>query len=126
MTSLTSSSGTFCLIRKVQSNRRLKDTDRFVIPPPPEEEMLASQALGSTPLLARTKQEGYGVIASEPRKTVELPRHQSLNHTSFLNDPKRTNNREIKNIADRLGFTLNSKLNSSYEMFKFFDKDNDG
>lgn len=46
--------------------------------------------------------------------------------SSTVKGAKEYTNREMKNLADRLGFTLNSKVNNSFDMFKFFDKDNDG
>lgn len=76
--------------------------------------------------MLRNKPDGQHYMLPEVRKNIELPTHQSLNHTAVLKDPRRPNNKEIKNLADRLGFTLNSKVSNSYEMFKFFDKDNDG
>jgi hypothetical protein len=123
---LTSYLGKSLLGRKIKTNKRLKETERFIKPPPPEEDKQWQNEIASSPLLSKYKQDASGYPIPEVRKNIELPSHQSLNHTMVLRDPKRPNNKEIKNIADRLGFTLNSKVNNSYEMFKFFDKDNDG
>jgi hypothetical protein len=77
-------------------------------------------------MLSKNKYEGHNYHLPDVRKNIDLPTHQSLNHTMVLKDHRRPNNKEVKSLADRLGFTLNSKVNNSYEMFKFFDKDNDG
>ena len=72
-----------------------------------------------------------------------MDHHPTLHSSSFLPEVKKsTRDRErrfketeepvdsdpstVKKLADKLEFTLNSKVNNSYEMFKFFDKDNDG
>lgn len=93
--------------------------ERYINPVPPErvevEDDFAWQKSGS-------KTSGAGGLP-EVRKAIGST--QKFVASTYQSNKQYTD-RDMKGLADRLGFTLNSKVNNSFDMFKFFDKDNDG
>lgn len=129
----------------VVSNTRLKEIERFPNPPPPEFKT-ELELIGTTHRteqlsdLHRGLSDGGGLM---PRGRIvnnhtesnysQLNRKPQAGLTASLQQPLNFNlartslqGNELKQLADKLGFTLSSKRNNSYQAFKFLDADNDG
>jgi Ca2+-binding EF-hand superfamily protein len=86
---------------QIKPNARLRESERRPLPVGPGEPELS---------------------ADVPQYRPDHQEHRPL--LPRLNPPREMD--DVKKLADKLGFTLNSKVSNSYDMFKYFDRDDDG